>query len=140
MKGSSLVLGCLALVFSTATQAQVSWNLPSAYAPDTFHTENLAAFAQQIAKETNGKLSIKLHPGGSLFKAPEIKRAVMTGQAQVGEFMASLHENEDPIFGIDGLPFLAPSYEQSRKLWGASREAIAVEGSGTAPNPAGLYS
>jgi len=37
-----------------------------------------------------------VHAGGSLFKAPEIKRAVQTGQAQAGEVLMSLLENENP--------------------------------------------
>jgi len=40
-----------------------------------------------------------VHAGGSLFKAQEIKRAVQTGQAQVGEVLMSLLENENPVFG-----------------------------------------
>jgi hypothetical protein len=49
---------------------------------------------------------------------------VQTGQAQIGEFLMSLHENEDPLYGLDVVPFLATSFEQSRKLWDAQRPAI----------------
>ena len=73
---------------------------------------------------SGGKLQITVFSGASLFKAPEIKRAVQTGQAQAGEVLISLHENEDPIFGIDVVPFLATSFDKSRKLWKASKAAI----------------
>ncbi len=33
-----------------------------------------------------------------------------TGQAQTGEILISIHENEDPIFGIDVVPLPAPSF------------------------------
>jgi TRAP-type C4-dicarboxylate transport system substrate-binding protein len=104
--------------------AQTKWNLPAAYPADNPHSENLALFAKDVADATGGKLQITVHPAASLFKAPEIKRAVQTGQTQVGEVLISLHENEDPIYGIDVIPFLATSYPEAMKLWQASKPAI----------------
>ncbi|MEQ1616478.1 MAG: TRAP transporter substrate-binding protein, partial [Hyphomicrobiaceae bacterium] len=49
---------------------------------------------------------------------------VATGQAQIGEVLASIHENEDPMFGIDTVPFLVTSFEAAAKLDKASRPAI----------------
>ncbi len=104
--------------------AQVKWNLPSAYPADNFHVENLTAFAKDVAEATGGKLTMTVHPNASLFKATEIKSAVRIGQAQVGEVLISLHENEDPVFGVDVVPFLAASYEEARRLWTGSKPAI----------------
>ena len=104
--------------------AQTKWNLPAAYPADNPHSENLALFAKDVAEATGGKLQITVHPAASLFKAPEIKRAVQTGQAQIGEVLISLHENEDPIYGVDVVPFLATSFPESMKLWQASKPAI----------------
>ena len=104
--------------------AQTKWNLPAAYPADNPHSENLALFAKDVSAATGGKLEITVHPGASLFKAPDIKRAVQTGQVQIGEVLISLHENEDPIFGVDVVPFLATSYAESNKLWQASKPAI----------------
>ncbi len=73
---------------------------------------------------TNGKLKITVHGNASLFKAPEIKRAVATGQAQVGEVLLSIHENENPLFGIDVVPFLATSFPDAKRLWDASKGEI----------------
>jgi TRAP-type C4-dicarboxylate transport system substrate-binding protein len=55
-----------------------------------------------------------VHPNASLFKAPEIKRAVQSGQAQIGEILISGYSNEDPLFGLDSVPFLATSYATPR--------------------------
>lgn len=115
--------GTLALA-STGTMAQTKWNLPAAYPADNPHSENLALFAKDVEAATGGKLSITVHPNASLFKAPEIKRAVQTGQAQMGEVLMSIHENEDPIFGIDVVPFLATSFADSKKLYAASKAAV----------------
>src|SRR6266536_2380016 len=104
--------------------AQTKWNLPAAYPTDNPHSVNLIAFAKDIGDATGGKLQITVHAAASLFKAPEIKRAVATGQAQAGEVLISLHENEDPMFGIDVVPFVATSYPAAKKLWLASRPAV----------------
>jgi TRAP-type C4-dicarboxylate transport system substrate-binding protein len=104
--------------------AQTKWNLPAGYPADNPHSENLALFAKDVAAATGGKLQITVHPNASLFKAPDIKRAVQTGQVQMGEVLMSLHENEDPIYGVDVVPFLATSFAESKKLWLASKPAI----------------
>ena len=62
--------------------AQTKWDLPSAYPASNYHTENLQQFANDVDKASGGKLKIQLHPNASLFKAPEIKRAVQGNQAQ----------------------------------------------------------
>jgi TRAP-type C4-dicarboxylate transport system substrate-binding protein len=118
-------LGLAATVlFAGAAKAQTRWALPSAYPADNFHSQNLAAFAKDVAEASGGKLQITVHPGASLYSAPEIKRVVQIGQAKVGEVLISFHENEDPMFGIDVVPFLATSFEGARKLWTASKPAI----------------
>ncbi len=128
MKNPALLLMAALAVGALAVQpaaAQTKWNLPAAYPPDNPHSENLALFAKDVAAATNNKLQITVHAAASLFKAPEIKRAVQTGQAQIGEVLISLHENEDPIFGVDVIPFLATSYPEAKKLWEASKPLIA---------------
>ena len=60
-----------------------------------------------MAEATGGKLSIKVYPNASLLPVSVIKRAVQMGRMQIGETLISLHDNEDPIFGIDVVPFLA---------------------------------
>jgi len=106
-----------AMTFGAAAHAQVKWDLPAAYAPGNFHTENLVQFANEVDKATGGKLKITVHANASLFKAPEIKRAVQGGQAQIGEILLVNFQNEWQLFGADGLPFLADSYDTAEKLW-----------------------
>ncbi len=114
----------LSLAVATPVAAQTKWDLPTAYPASNFHTENLTQFANDVAKASGGKLTIQLHPNASLFKAPEIKRAVQGGQAQIGEILLVNFENEDPLYGLDGIPFLATSYADSLKLYRASRKAL----------------
>jgi len=101
---------------ATVAVAQTKWDLPAAYPASNFHTENLTQFANDVDKATGGKLKITVHANASLFKANEIKRAVQGGQAQIGEVLLVNFENENPIYGADGIPFLATSYADSKRL------------------------
>ena len=124
--GGALALG-LTLGLASPAVAQTKWNLPGAYSADNYHSENLVFFSKEVEKNTGGKLQITVHAGASLFKAPEIKRAVATGQAQLGEVLISIHENEDPIFGLDTIPFLASSYADAKKLYVARKTAMTAK-------------
>ncbi len=114
-----LALGCLG-----QAQAQTKWDLPNAYPANNFHTENLLQFAKEVDRVTAGKLKIQVHENASLFKAPEIKRAVQGGQVQAGEFIMVNYQNEWPMWGVDGLPFLASSYDEASRLYQISKPVI----------------
>ena len=112
------------LALGGAASAQTKWDLPAAYPTSNFHTENLVQFAKDVDTATGGKLKITVHANASLFKANEIKRAVQGGQAQIGEVLLVNFENENPIYGMDGLPFLATSYADSKRLAEAQKPAL----------------
>ena len=120
---SAVAALCLGAITLPAT-AQTKWDLPSAYPASNFHTENLALFAKDVDKDTGGKLKIQVHDNAALFKAPEIKRAVQGGQAQAGEILLVNFQNEWPMWGLDGIPFLATSYPEAYKLYQASKPAL----------------
>ncbi len=119
-----VMLAASLAVASSTVLAQAKWDFPTGYPTSSFQTENLQQFANDVAKATGGKVAMTVHAGGSLYKANEIKRAVQTGQAQIGEFILSGASNENPIFGIDSIPFLATSYPEAKKLADLSRPAI----------------
>jgi TRAP-type C4-dicarboxylate transport system substrate-binding protein len=120
---SSFLIGIALSVVSVAVRSQ-SWDLPSAYAPTNFHTVNLEKFAEGVKGATSGKLVLKVHPGASLYKATEIKRAVQTGQVPIGEILMVLLVNENPVYAVDGLPFVAASYDAARKLSNVQRPYV----------------
>ena len=111
------------VLFCGSATAQQKWDMPTGYPGNNFHTENIAQFAADVEKATAGKLKITVHDNGSLFKANEIKRAVQGGQADIGEIIISGYSNEDPMFGIDSIPFLATGYPEAKKLWNVSKAA-----------------
>ena len=107
MKAFTLPVAALTLALTLPALAQTKWDLPTAYPAANFHTENIMQFVGDVDKASSGKLKIQVHPAAALFKANEIKRAVQGGQAQAGEILLVNYENEDPLYGIDGVPFLA---------------------------------
>jgi TRAP-type C4-dicarboxylate transport system substrate-binding protein len=124
MKRLTAFAAVIAAALALPVAAQTKWDMPTAYPANNFHTENIQQFANDVDRATAGKLKITIHANASLFKAPEIKRAVQGGQAQMGEILLVNFENEDPFYGLDGIPFLASSYGESLKLYKASRKML----------------
>ncbi len=119
------MIGLTASLVLAAGAAQAeNWDMPMAYADSNYHTQTGKAFAECVGTATGGEITITVHASGSLFKGNEIKRAVQTGQAPIGERLLSAHENENKIFGIDSVPFLATNFEASDKLWAAAKPSI----------------
>ncbi len=109
--------------FASVASAE-TWDMPMAYADSNFHTQNGKQFATDVNACAGDDLKLVVHGGGSLFKGGEIKRAVQTGQAQIGERLLSAHQNENALFGFDSVPFLASSFADSVKLWEAAKPAF----------------
>ena len=118
------LLGAVACLSQGVAQAQTKWDMPTPYADTEFQTKNNYQFAEDVKKATNGALDIKVHSANSLIKNPEIKRAVQTGQVQIGEIFKPNLGPEDPVFELDAIPFFAASYREARALLEVSRPAI----------------
>jgi TRAP-type transport system periplasmic protein len=116
----TLISSALAAVSATAF-AQTKWDMPTPYPETNFHTKNVKQFADEVNTAAAGKLTITVHSNGSLIKHPEIKRAVQTGQIPIGEVLISVLANESPLYAFDSNPFLADSYDESRKLWAVAK-------------------
>ncbi|MEM7545321.1 MAG: TRAP transporter substrate-binding protein [Pseudomonadota bacterium] len=126
MKFTSLIGAAVgALIAATGAAQAENWDMPMAYADSNYHSENGKLFAEAVGVCTGGDLTITVHAGGSLFGGGDIKRAVQTGQAPIGERLMSAHANENAIFGIDSVPFLATSFEASEKLRQATEAKMA---------------
>ncbi len=122
----TLTAAVAATAFALGAGAAVAekWDMPMAYAATNFHSEMGVVFADKVREYTGGKIDITVHPGGSLFKGGEIKRAIQTGQVPIGERFMSAHANEAPLLGWDNLPFVATTYEENEKLWHAAKDRV----------------
>jgi TRAP-type C4-dicarboxylate transport system substrate-binding protein len=117
-----LLAGAVALGALPATAQQTyKWNMPAPYADGSFHTKNTRMFADEIRSASNGRIDITVHSNGSLFKLPEIKRAVQTGQVPIAETNLPAYGNEYAFFDIDGILFLDSGYDAAARLWKLSK-------------------
>ena len=116
-------VGVALAVCASAAQAE-KWDMPMAYAATNYHSEHGVIFADKVKEYSGGKLEITVHPGGSLFGGADIKRAVQTGQAPIGERFMSAHANEEPLLAWDNQPFLATTYADAERLWQAAKDPV----------------
>lgn len=120
-----LITAVAAACCCLAAQAATSWNM-SAEQPDAnYLTQNVRQFADDVKAATGGELEFKVQSNSVLLKRPEVKRGVQQGIVPIGEVLMSALGNEDAMFEIDSIPFVATSFDASEKLWKAAREQIA---------------
>ncbi len=117
MKTLTKLLAATALAGAATAASAEKWDMPMAYAATNFHSEVGANFAKCVTDGTGGDLEIVTHPSGALFPGNEIKRAVQTGQANIGERLLSAHQNENPLYGVDSIPFMVSSFDEHEALW-----------------------
>ncbi len=111
----------MAFAFSAVAAQAATWQMATPYPESNFHTQNILQFAKDVDAATDGKLKINVHAAGSLIKHQEIKNAVRSQQIEIGEFIISNLANENPIFALDSVPFVAVSFDDSKKMYKASK-------------------
>jgi TRAP-type transport system periplasmic protein len=124
MKAKALMAAVVMAVAPAAVFAQ-KMNLADPYPPTEFLNQNMIKWGEEIRAATNGQVQINMHFAGSLFKNPEIKRAVQTGQVELGTQLMQNLGPEKRLFELDGLPFLVRDYDEAHKLWELSRKPLA---------------
>lgn len=107
----AVVSACL---FQASLVHAVDWIMTSGYPEDNFHTQNIRQFIDEVEKNTSVKIA--LNSNDSLIKLNVIKTALQRGQVPIGEIRLGVYGNEDPMYTLSGLPFIAPDYESAWKL------------------------
>lgn len=120
----SLLAAATMATLSFGAVAQTTWNMATPYPESEFHTQNIQQFVADVEKLSGGELKITVHSAQSLFKHPEIPRAVRTGQVEMGETLMSNLSNQNPIFQVDAIPFLVTNYADSMKLYEGQRPFV----------------
>ena len=118
------LLAASALTIFGAAHAQTKWDMPTPYSDGEFHTRNVVLFVEEVKKASGGSLDIVVHTNGSLIKHPDILRAASTGQVNIADFLLGQFGNEDPVFAVDNLPFLAAGYDNAWKLYEAQKAIL----------------
>ena len=102
--GQATLALCLA---ATTAAAQETWVMASGYPEDSFFTKTIRQFIEEVESAADGELTIDLRPNGELIKLDAIRRAVQSGQVQLGEIRFGVYGNESPMYTLDSLPGLA---------------------------------
>lgn len=118
-------VGLVALTASAASAA-TEWIMASGYPDSNFMTQNIRMFVDDVKAATKGELNITLHSNGTLVKLDGIRRAVQVGQVQMGEIRLGGYSNEDAMYNLAALPFVAPDYESAWKLLEAQKPYFAA--------------
>jgi len=111
-------------IISTSGAAATRWDMATPYVDATHHTQNIRQFADDVKTATKGDFEIIVHAGASLIKHKEIARAVRTQLVPMGEVFIGILGNEDPIYKLDNLPFLATNFSDAKKLYELSKPLI----------------
>lgn len=97
-------------------QAQTSWTMASGYPESSFFTQNIRQFIKEVEEKSGGKLKIDLRSNDSLIKLDAVKRAVQSGQVQIGEIRLGVYGNEAAMFNLDNIPGVATDYDKATLL------------------------
>lgn len=122
----SSLMGAVAglMVAGGAVAQQFNWNLANGFAPTEYQSMAMQMLADNIKKETDGKFDITVHHFGSLFGNPIVLESTRNGLVEMGAELMNASANQDPLWAIDGIPFLVTSYDDAWKLWEITREPL----------------
>jgi TRAP-type transport system periplasmic protein len=106
----AIIAGALfgALMAVNPAQAETKWIMASGFPESNFHTKNIRAFIKDVEGTTS--VRVDLNSNDSLIKLDAIKTALQRGQVQIGEIRLGVYGNEDPMYILAGLPFIASDY------------------------------
>ncbi len=106
----------LSIGLAAPAAAQTSWTMASGYPESSFFTQNIRQMIKEIEEKSGGKLKIDLRSNDSLIKLDAVKRAVQSGQIQIGEIRLGVYGNEGAMYNLDNIPGVATTYDQATKL------------------------
>ncbi len=110
-------------LLAVPVQAQTVWDMAIVWPEGNFHTQNHRRFAEAVREATDGEVVIELHPGGALGLAgPELLAAVRDRIVPIADILLNQQVGEEPIFGMESLPYLAPSFDELERLQALARD------------------
>ena len=117
----AFALASATLAFAGPALAATQWTMASGYPETSFFTKNIRQFIAAVEERTKGELKIDLRSHDSLIKLDNIKRAVQSGQVQIGEIRMGVYGNEQEMFNLDNIPGVVPTFDKSWKLMEAQK-------------------
>lgn len=98
------VIAAVGMIYIPSLQANTSWMMATGYPDNSFFTQNLREFVEEVEENSDGRITIDMRSNGTLVSHDEIKRSVQRGVVQLGEIRLGAYSNEHPVFRIDSCP------------------------------------
>jgi TRAP-type C4-dicarboxylate transport system substrate-binding protein len=112
-----VVSAVIATSGTLAANASEIWNLANAYAANSLHGEGNAVFADALAKNSNGEITVTIHAGGSLgFDSADHFDAVSEGAVEIADTPGNFLGGVDSFMLLSSLPFLASTVDEAKVL------------------------
>ena len=120
MKKLALVLSfALAATALFAASGFAATTIKIGHVLNTDHSwhKNLAGFANDVKKETEGRVTIQLYPSGQLGNEKDMVEGLTFGTVDGGLIGGGSFQSIDPKFGIEALPYARPTHEAAYKAF-----------------------
>lgn len=101
-------VAAVAATFAVSSANAADWIMASGYPDSNFHTKNIKMFIEEV--KATSSVNIQLNANDTLIKLDAIKTALQRGQIPIGEIRLGVYGNEDPMYILAGLPFIAANY------------------------------
>ncbi|MDA0923071.1 MAG: TRAP transporter substrate-binding protein [Proteobacteria bacterium] len=106
-----------------AMAQDVRWDMPNEYGEATVTGKADKVFSELLAANSNGRIQITHHFGGSLgFRSVEHWSAVEDAAVPLASTYVGVFTGLDPIFLLTSMPFLATNPTEARTLIDAARD------------------
>lgn len=79
--------------------------------------KNLSGFADEVKKDTDGRVVIQLYPSGQLGNEKDMVEGLTLGTIDGGLIGGGSFQSVDPRFGIEALPYAWPSHEAAYRAF-----------------------
>ncbi|HKU88040.1 MAG TPA: TRAP transporter substrate-binding protein [Casimicrobiaceae bacterium] len=114
-------LATASMLAAPVSASATDLKMASGYPDSNYLTLTVRDFIADAAKRSGGSLKIELHNNQTLVKLPEMMRAAQTNQVAIADVRLGNYGNQDPVYIVDAIPFVAGDYDSALKLWQASK-------------------
>jgi TRAP-type C4-dicarboxylate transport system substrate-binding protein len=117
----ALAVASVSLIATMSSAQDVNLKMASGYPESSYLTQTLATFVDEVEATTEGGISVTLHNNQSLIKLQDVPNAVRSNQVAMGQVFTANLGNQNAMFTLDAIPFLAPDSESALLLWEAQK-------------------
>ena len=114
----ALFIGTLALLLFAGTSfAATTIKIGHVLNAEHSWNTNLVGFADEVKKETSGRVNIQIYPSGQLGNEKDVIEGLILQTIDGGLIGGGSFQSIDPKFGIEALPYAWPTHEAAYKAY-----------------------